>query len=257
MFSVDIHSTDIDSARNFWLESLVECKYRHDGTKWVFTPHEYYAKIWGPDFQDLFVTLDQCCLDRKLNQDSFSKWDKYYPLCGKGIELLPEDSNPKTIEQAVQQLCYGVVAKAIDALRHQADELLGCPTPIFVIVPIIVTTAELWRLKVGTTVEDIRNAKEIEGVAESHDILVLTQQPDNLDAKHTQVAFQESLSASQTDKLSDLFQQTTNGTLPSFVEHFASNFPSLFIIISYKGFRTEMTKLREFFAKDSVVQSRI
>ncbi len=39
------------------------------------------------------------------------------------------------------------MAKALDSLVHQVDDLLGAPTPLFVIVPIIVTTAELWPLR--------------------------------------------------------------------------------------------------------------
>src|ERR1700746_376127 len=63
VFSVDIHSAHIDKERNFWLETLVECKYRHDGTKWVFTPFSYEAPF-GAEFAQVFITLDQCCPDR-------------------------------------------------------------------------------------------------------------------------------------------------------------------------------------------------
>ena len=92
------------------------------------------------------MTLDQYCLDRQLNRELIGDLRTQYPLCRKGIELLPRDANPKTIEQAVEQLRHAVVAKALDSLVHQVDDLLGAPTPLFVIVPIIVTTAELWRL---------------------------------------------------------------------------------------------------------------
>ena len=255
VFSVDVHATDIDPTRNLWVESLVECKYRHDGTKWVFTPREYMA-FFGPDFQDLFVTLDQCCLDRKLDREYLSKVGGFYPLCGKCIEILPDDANPKTIEQAVQQLRYAVVAKAIDYLKHQVDELLGKPTPIIVIVPIIVTTAELWRLNVGTTVEDIRAAKEIGDVATPHEMLVLLQPPDNLDAKNSQDAFQEMLSNPQKSRLSDLLLQTSMRDFEFFIDHFSTYRPSLFIIISYKRVRDAMKNLHRFFANNSLIQSR-
>ncbi len=93
--------------------NIVECKYRHDGTNWVFVPQEY-GEFFGPGLADLFVTLDQCCLDRELDRSVLEKFRSKYPLCAKGIELLPEDTNPKTIEQAVQQLRYAVVALAMD-----------------------------------------------------------------------------------------------------------------------------------------------
>jgi hypothetical protein len=179
IFSVDVHSTNIDVRRDLRIECLVECKYRHDGTRWVFMPREY-GEMFGPDLADLFVTLDQCCIDRELDRRVLTRFEDKYPLCAKGIELLPEDANPKTIEQAIQQLRYAVVAKALDSID---DQLFHDPTfmtiPIWVIIPIIVTTAELWRLRVGTKIEDVRNAKDITDIADAHDVLVLHQEPDH------------------------------------------------------------------------------
>ena len=162
--------------------NIVECKYRHDGTNWVFVPQEY-GEFFGPGLADLFVTLDQCCLDRELDRSVLEKFESKYPLCAKGIELLPEDTNPKTIEQAVQQLRYAVVALAMDAIDDQLFYAPDMTVPIWIIVPIVVTTAELWRLKLGMTVEDVRKAEDIKDVADPHDVLVLLQEPDNLNRK--------------------------------------------------------------------------
>jgi hypothetical protein len=255
IFSVDIHSTDLDQQRNLWVESLVECKYRHDGTRWVFAPRDY-EELFGPTFQDLFVTLDQCCLERRLDRQVVGKYGKIYPLCGKGVELLPDDANPKTIEHAVHQLRYAVIAKALDYLQHQTDGLLGSITPMIVIVPIIVTTAELWRLNVGTTVEDIRAAKEIEDVAKPHDKLVLLQPPDNLETKSTHEAFHDILTDVQKSKLNDLLSQTSKQSFEHFVQIFASYTPSLFLIISYKKVREAMGNMHRFFGQHSLIQPR-
>ena len=62
-----------------WLETLVECKYRHDGTRWVFTPREY-DPIFGEDLNDLFVTLDQFCLDRQLNRELIGRFSNKVPV---------------------------------------------------------------------------------------------------------------------------------------------------------------------------------
>jgi hypothetical protein len=187
VFSVDVYAKKTDIQRMLYVECLVECKYRHDGTNWVFLPREYGELFRnGPNFADLFVTMDQCCINRKFDRSALEKFEDTYPLCARGIELLPEDANPKSIEQAVQQLRYAVVAKAIDAIEWQIFWGDGeGPEPIYVIIPIIVTTAELWRLKVGTTVEDVRKAVDLATVADPHDVLVLLQQPDNLNEKDT------------------------------------------------------------------------
>jgi len=256
VFSVDIVSTGIDLQRRFWVESLVECKYRHDGTKWVFTPMEYQHDIYRPRFRDLFVTLDQCCPDKKLDPTILNDLRDYFPLCGKGIELLPEDTNPKSIEQAVKQLRYGVIAKTVDALIHQIDKLLGDFIPIFVFLPIIVTTAELWRLKTNTTIEEIRAAEEISNVADRHDFVVLMEDPDNLDRRYTTTLLQESLDADQQAEMNRLLQETMKQTFPFFVDHFSAYVPSLFLVISYERFSSAMVMLHKFFGKDGLVQAR-
>ena len=256
VFSVDVHSSHIDSKRHVWLETLVECKYRHDGTRWVFTPREY-DPIFGEDLKDLFVTLDQYCLDRQLNRELIGGFRTNYPLCGKGIELLPDDANPKTIEQAVQQLRHAVVAKALDALVHQVDDLLGAPTPLFVIVPIIVTTAELWRLKPGTTVEDVRGADDIETIAERRDLVVLYNEPNHIDKRHSIERFDQAFDKTQIDKFDDSLKTTSHTTFRVFVEQFASSNPSLFVVIQYDRFQSAMVNLHRFFQQDAVVRQRL
>lgn len=256
VFSVDVHSVHIDTPRNLWVETLVECKYRHDGTKWVFVPQDY-GEFFGPAFADLFVTLDQCCPERRLDRSILSKFEEKYSLCGKGIELLPEDGNPKSIEQAVQQLRYAVVAKAMDDIEHQVGRLLGPRTPIFVIVPIIVTTAELWRLKVGTTIESVRNAEDIADVADSHDALVLLQKPDNLNMSDTVGRFNERFIRSHLrENFESFLKVTVRGGSAHFVDYFSTYTPSLFIVISYKRAKTAMRNLHNFFANDHLITER-
>ena len=256
VFSVDVHASHIDSKQNVWLETLVECKYRHDGTRWVFTPREY-DPVFGEDLKDLFVTLDQYCLDRQLNRQRIRGFRTQYPLCGKGIELLPEDTNPKTIEQAVQQLRHAVVAKALDALVHQVDDLLGAPTPLFVIVPIIVTTAELWRLKPGTTVEDVRGADDIGMIAERRDLVVLYDELNHVDKRHSIERFDEAFDKTQIDKFDESLKTTSQTTFRVFVEQFASSSPSLFVVIQYDRFQSAMVNLHRFFQGDAVVRRRL
>jgi hypothetical protein len=258
VFSVDVHATKVDTKRDLQIECLVECKYRHDGTKWIFMPRDYGELFTrGPSFAHLFVTMDQCCVDRELDRSILEKFEDTYPVCARGIELLPDDANPKTIEQAVQQLRYAVVARAIDALDWQRipwtdDE----KTPIYVIIPIIVTTAELWRLKVGMTVEDIRSAEEISTVADPHDVLVLHQKPDNLNQKDTRERFKEAISTQGQTDLTALFKQTRNYNFNMFVGSFARDTPSLFIVISYKRVKTAMKNLNSFFDSDRLLKKR-
>jgi hypothetical protein len=255
VFSVDVHSRNIDVERDLRIECLVECKYRHDGTRWVFMPRQY-GRFIGPDLADLFVTLDQCCVERELDRRVLANFEDKYPLCTKGIELLPEDANPKTIEQALQQLRYAVVAKALDSIDDQLFYLPEMTIPIEIIIPIIVTTAELWRLKVGVTIEEVRSAKDITDIGDRHDVLVLHQQPDHVNMRDTKARFNEWFNQGDQSKLDDLFRQTDNHSFRNVVGSFSANTPSLFIVISYNRAKTAMKNLHSFLASDRLIRKR-
>jgi hypothetical protein len=259
IFSVDVHSTNLklDSERNLRVETLVECKYRHDATKWVFTPDEY--DFFEVEFDELFVTFDECCGSRHLNKSLLNEVSNSYPLCGKGIELLTDNSNPKTIQEAVQQLRYAVIARGVDAISHQISLIkypinLNEPPPIFVICPIVVTTAELWRLKPGTTVEDVRKAAEISEVADSHDCLVLLQEPDKIESHHTIASFEVLSEEYKIQFYSCIHQKGFDSD--GYVESFASRTPSLFIFIRYDKLRSVMTDLFGLFTQEKIILSQ-
>ena len=178
-------------------------------------------------------------------------------MCEKGIELLQDDSNPKTIEQAWRQLRYAVTAKVLDSIKHQLIMLrsVGDDTHIFVIVPIIVTTAELWRLRSGTTVENIRKAREIVEVADPHDVLVLRKKPDNLDIKHVETAFRDTFAEPQQKKLHALANVSGMDGLPHLLSYLM-NKPSLFLVIRYEAFRSALADLHKFFGQGELVRPR-
>lgn|SRR3989338_624949 len=255
LFSIDVHATEIDALRNLWLELFIECKYRHEGTRWVFTPEEYH-EFFRPTFRDTFVIIDALETNRQVDVDLLNQFSGRYLLCGKGVELLAQDANPKSIEQCVQQLRFGLVDKVIDCIIHQADGLLGRPTPVFVLVPIIVTTAELWRLRSGVSIEDIRNAEELEEIAELKDLLIIHRDPDNQLKRHTQNAFTTCLTAQHKERLDEALKKIGSPGYHNYVDFFSSYYPSLFVTIHYHRFEAAMANLLSFFKKAEIVKSR-
>ena len=135
LFSIDVHASKIFLATNLWLELFIECKYRHNGTAWVFAP-DSYDWFFGRSFRDAFMVLDDFSFDT-LDKDMPNKFASKYPLCSKGIEILKDGANPKSIEQSVQQLRFGSASKVADCIENQVMGLLGEKAPIFVLVPII------------------------------------------------------------------------------------------------------------------------
>jgi hypothetical protein len=253
-FSIDVYSSYIITKLNLWLELFAECKYRHDGTRWVFTPTDH--DIWSPRYEDMFVIIDQYDLDRKVETHKVQVYGENISLCGKGIELLVNDKNLKTIEQATQQLRYSVISKAVDAIVHQVDEMLGTPTPIFIIAPIIVTTAELWRIRPNISIEDIRNADKLEEVAETQNAILLHKDPDNLLISHTKNFFKNNLTDEQKKKFEAAVMRNTKNSYEYFVNMFSSRFPSLFVVLTYSYFETFARGLIEFVNENALVERR-
>ncbi len=253
-FSIDIYSSYILTEPNLWLDLLVECKYRHDGTRWVFTPTE--DDLHSPRYEDMFVLLDQYDISRRVSRDKVRSYARDISMCGKGIELLLDDKNPKAIEQAVHQLRYSVVSRAVDSIVHQVDELLGTPPPIFVLLPVIITTAELWRMNPSTSIEGIRKAEKLEDVAERKNVLLLHDGPDNMLISHTKNYFRVHLTAQQKMTFELHLKRTTGNPYEYFVDMFASRFPSLFLVLAYPYFETFAKELLGFISDSALLGER-
>lgn len=144
-FSYDIDTSYIKDTH--YVDLMVECKYRHESTKWVFTPESYnsYSDIQFASFlhpNDYFI--------KKERRDFVREFPiELAPLASKGIEITSSGQNPKTIDQAFAQLSYGMMAHIISAIQTQllnrSQNDLGITT--FYTVPIVVTTAKLFRMK--------------------------------------------------------------------------------------------------------------
>ncbi|PKP23042.1 MAG: hypothetical protein CVU05_01305 [Bacteroidetes bacterium HGW-Bacteroidetes-21] len=166
-FSYDIDASYIKGGDFFDL--MIECKYRDPSTNWIFIPENY----GGINEIESYAFLNPI--------DHFTKEKKFLPLdyeplgalCGKGIEITSGGQNPKTITQTISQLSYAMAEKIVSAMEHQIDELLATSEVIFYNVPIIVTTANLYRLNENVTMEEIKKASNIEDVGTKEDCIIL------------------------------------------------------------------------------------
>ncbi len=169
-FSYDIDATY--AYPPFFFELMIECKYRHNSTKWLFLPEDYEG-------------VDETNFTSFLHfNDHFNKNGRYpnseYPfkfadLCSKGIEITTEGQNPKTIDQAMAQLSYAMAEKIISGMHHQTDEILSKSFngTIFFPIPIIITTSELYRLNENVSIEEIRGCNDITEIATKTNKLII------------------------------------------------------------------------------------
>jgi hypothetical protein len=166
-FSYDIDASYIKE-RHFF-ELMIECKYRELSTNWIFIPENYggedeiepYSFIHPNDHftqENKFLSLD---------------YEPLAPLCGKGIEINSNGQNPKTITQAINQLSYAMANKVVSGMEHQIEKLLTTSEIIFYNIPIIVTTANLYRLNKNVTIKEIKESDDISSILTKEDCLIL------------------------------------------------------------------------------------
>ena len=170
-FSYDINSTlKID---NQLFELMVECKYRDESTNWIFIPEEYNESDRGAGTMSFLNTNDFFYKKEFPDFYKLINFDILAPLCSKGIEINSSGQNPKTITQALHQLCYGIIDKVTEGMKQQLDENEDTEHLIFHHIPIIITTANLYRLKNSVTISEIKNADNFESIATREYMLLL------------------------------------------------------------------------------------
>lgn len=170
-FSYDLDSEILIGEHCF--ELLIECKYRDESTNWLFLPEDYNYSTRGIGTTD-FRNTNDFFYPKDYNDKIFRYLNliKISPLCVKGIEICSTGPNPKTIDQAISQVSYALVDKVISAmekqLKFEKEELF-----IYHHVPVIVTTANLFRLNRNVTIESIKQANNIQELSSKHDILLI------------------------------------------------------------------------------------
>lgn len=167
-FSYDLDAAYIKKWGNYF-NLKIECKYRHDSTSWLFTPEKY----WWIDELEHYSFLNPNDHFTKKNKFKRLNYPQIWPACWKWIEINSTWVNPKTIIQAVNQLNYSIAESILDWMSHQIEWLLWTSEIIFYDVPIIITTAKLFRLNEGISIKEIKSSDNIEDIAKEEDFLIL------------------------------------------------------------------------------------
>ncbi len=165
-FSYDLDAAYIQGPH--YVDLMIECKYRHRSTNWVFVPEEY----GGPDevYPNSFLHPNSHFSKAKFPYTSTFPVE-LGKLCSKGIELTTSGADPKTIHQATAQLSYAFAERLAEGMVNQIEKLLG--GMMFYHLPIVVTTANLYRLRDSVDIRTIESARRIEEVAVKEDCLIM------------------------------------------------------------------------------------
>ena len=255
-FSIDLRGTRDLNHERIRLETFVECKYRDVTTDWVFLP-ESFANKDSVDFVETFVMLDKLNESWQIDRDLVNSFSGDYLACGKGIEITTGGGNPKSITQAIHQLKYSMIQSAKEAMIDQLEDFLGNTKLIHVLVPIVVTTANLWRLKPQSTVESIESAKDISDVAEKTDILFVQERPDNELIRFTQHKLWVDTEEVERERMTQRLIEIGHPSPALFFRMFADRYPTMFVVMQYKTVAKRLANLIRFFDQERVIVEKI
>lgn len=246
-FSYDIDSSYIK--RGYFLDLMIECKYRHESTKWFFLPEEYGG-------------MDEIEPTSFLNpNDHFTEKNKFPfkssipefpltlgPLCSKGVELTSDGQNPKTISQSIAQLSFAMGDKIFSGMRHQVDPVLKTHfgETIFCNVPIIVTTANLFRVNSNTSIDQIKSADKVEDISTQEDILIIKTKPSIELEQHTYSTIQSLINSHNRElfeKKLNSFNEDLDFVVSVIAQHYS---PKCIVVLQHSKDNKGLNKLFSF-----------
>ncbi|RZK05831.1 MAG: hypothetical protein EOO46_15600 [Flavobacterium sp.] len=239
-FSYDIDASYIKGTHFFDL--MIECKYRDVSTNWIFIPEEY----GGMDEIEHHCFINPNDHFTQSNKFLTLDYEPYAPLCGKGIEINSNGHNPKSITQAINQLSYGTAEKVISGMEHQIEKYLGTTETIFYTIPIIVTTANLYRLKENVTINEIKNSSDIAQISTKEDCLVLkTPAGKHLENYNLEKfsAFIEQYGADELNKILHSFNENIEFVCSVIAKNYC---PNAMAIIQFTDHNSGFKKLFDF-----------
>lgn len=239
-FSYDLDAAYIKDKHFF--EFMVECKYRHESTKWIFMPANYggFKEMHGNDFLHAFDYFVDITFPYKVSYPI-----ELAPACSKGIEITSRGNNEKSITQAIHQLSYAFAPKITSSIEHQVYNLLA-HEHIFYHIPIIVTTAQLYRVKDDIDIENVKKASILDDIAEQHSILIMENNIGVQLEKYNSKCFKD-----VREKIGDDLLLEKNRSFAKNMSHFFSVMakyycPKAFIIMKYDKSKSAISHLFKY-----------
>ncbi len=169
-FSIDLHAYTFigggeDSDTSATLNVLVECKYSYPSTRWIFSPNPSSLSLPPESGRLYFLTHQGKLLLYEFPPD--------LPVCTRGIELYQKDFNPQSISHGLNQLRYGMP----NLILQERESVLDTSKPgLSFTALVLVTTAELYVLKTGQSLETYLSAQSLNEIAYQTEALIVSQE---------------------------------------------------------------------------------
>ncbi|NVM53269.1 MAG: hypothetical protein HWN66_06160 [Candidatus Helarchaeota archaeon] len=151
----DVHQQDEIGKVNM----LVECKYRHPNTKWLF-----FRDPNRPSASEMLIGYTIRVIDEfspyRVSREEINFFDSNIDRCYKGTEIKYNGQvDDSELKDGIDQIQYGLPNLCRQTIIPFVE--VNGYTPIILICPILLTTADLFIAKQGLTMDHLRDAKEI------------------------------------------------------------------------------------------------
>lgn len=175
-FSIDLHGNYWNEECTYHLNFLIECKQRHDNNKWLFmrdsNPPDFSALTLGHTLRaiDNFTIID-------LPTNATIALDENMDYAVKGVEIDTSNGNvyDSEIKHGISQLAYSLPDVIINNIARCIQSHFNDNIPFF-IVPILVTTSDLYLSHDEFSTENIREAQNLSDIADLVPYLVIENQ---------------------------------------------------------------------------------
>ncbi|NLH79078.1 MAG: hypothetical protein GX465_18830 [Acidobacteria bacterium] len=235
-FSVDLRLRCLSyHDDSLFLDLLVECKHRHDGVSWVFSPVD--EGIMEVPFPQIGPARPVLSPTPSVLERSIESW----PRCFKGVEVGCESSSAKGFVEGAYQLSFAALHVAIERLQSIAILPPSELSPA-VILPALVTTATLRVLQPDARVEQVRGATSWDGITRAVPALLVRNIPCEDQRLDGVKLVDRNLTKTQKLRLSG---SCKGGEVKDllFWRRFTASYPTHLAVLSYSSLPTTLRQL--------------
>lgn len=186
IFSVDLLARDVHRKKSddlefgIFIDFLIECKYREPHKKWIFTSFQFGEehltggyRSSSTDF-NISYPFDDI---KASNLISYIGEGINFDSCNKCVEISDKGFDPNSINHALFQVLFAVPYQGFSKISEifefeTAYDLMG-----EIIVPMIVTTSDLYLLDNSIDLEKIRDSKNAEEILKRTEIIQYEIEP--------------------------------------------------------------------------------
>jgi len=175
-FSVDLRTyktlDNSNDERLIVLSMLIECKYRQQGSSWIFSPFPSDMVPLG------IMNSTEDITTVRIESKNVLKFEKNIGYCISGIELSADgNGNTHGVKHGIFQLRFAMPEFVKNSYASGLEQTYYNGRFIDLSCAILVTTADIRVIKPNITLQDFTSANDLDDVSEVKEAIILNERP--------------------------------------------------------------------------------